>query len=470
MKTSNSIILISFLLLAFTTGDCKSEYILPPQASSVCASDINLDGSMDIIVGHIYSQLINWTGITMMINDGNGYLMQDTFYLNGQHRTVLVDKLNNNDEPDLVTQYYDGTISKIGILFDFLENQNNLYYINLTNYADYISKGDINGDGFVDIVFAFNVEKQFGVSYNSGTGNFSEPDYYETELYPNDLAVGDIDGNGRDDIAIAGSNTEIYYSFETGFELFNFTGYEHDVELTDMDKDGDLDIITLWGIINTTVIIYENFGYQNFQQHIIYMLSSISGGASTPDLNNDSLADVTFFAGNNFKFLLNVGQFSFTDPDSVVIPDYYQDYCWGNIDKNYFPDIIIIKSSDDYVPNLKILFNDGNGNFVDNPITTIENPILNNQNPKFNCFPNPFTTETTFEYTINKANQAELSVYDLQGKLIACLTNNDIQGGVHSLKWNGLDNGGKPSKPGPLVAYLKVGGKVRQSIKLIKLK
>jgi len=274
MKPLKSILNIAFLLLAFNTGDSKSEYILPPQASSVCAADLNLDGNLDIVVGHSYSQLIDWTGITMLINDGNGYLAKDTFYLNGQHTKVLVDKLNNNDEPDLVTQYYDGITSQIGILFDFFEGQSNLVNLDLTSYADYISKGDVNGDGFSDIIFASNNGKYWGVIYNEGTGNFTGPSYYSTEYWPNDLAVGDIDGNGRDDIALCGTDTEIYYSFESGFEYFLLSGIEHDIELDDMDNDGDLDVITVWGAF-VQLISFTKISVIKISNKISYFLFKV---------------------------------------------------------------------------------------------------------------------------------------------------------------------------------------------------
>jgi hypothetical protein len=175
MKTSKAIILITFLLLAFTTGDSKSEYILPLKANSVCSADLDLDGDMDIVVGHNYSSSADWTGISMVMNNGDGFFSIDTFYLNGQHRTVLTDNFDNNSELDLVTQYYTGETSQIGVLFNFIENQSNLTSIDITYYADLISKGDINGDGFIDIVCAYNYEQQWGVLYNDGTGNFSEP-------------------------------------------------------------------------------------------------------------------------------------------------------------------------------------------------------------------------------------------------------------------------------------------------------
>ncbi len=455
------------LVLAFTTGDSKSEYILPLRASSVYSADIDLDGDMDIVVGHNYSSITDWTGITVMINNGDGYFSVDSLYLNGQHRRVLIGKINNNEEQDLITQCYDGNSSQIGVLFDFVENQNNLLSIDIVNYADRMETGDINGDGYTDIVFAFGVEQQWGVIYNDGTGNFSEPEYYDTELYPNNIAVGDIDGNGRDDIALAGSNTEIWYSFENGFETFYFTGAEHDIDLKDMDNDGDMDVITLWGAFSTTVVVYENLGYQNFQSHYVCMLPTTSGGLRTSDLNNDSYADISFSAGGNFKYLTNKGNMTFTGPDSIVIPGFaYGIHIWRDLDKNTYPDIIVTKLLGIYAPNLKILFNDGEGNFGENPMVSNPSKKAISQN-SIHCYPNPFSIKTNIAvHTVE--NNAEVVLYNLSGKEVKQLTQSVINEGSGNFVWDGTNDAGEICKAGTYLLVLKVNGSVLQTAKLIK--
>ncbi|MCD4698090.1 MAG: hypothetical protein K8S16_17835 [Bacteroidales bacterium] len=50
----NFLLLIPLLLLAFTIGDSKNEYNVPRAAYSVCTNGLDLDGDMDIVVGHNY--------------------------------------------------------------------------------------------------------------------------------------------------------------------------------------------------------------------------------------------------------------------------------------------------------------------------------------------------------------------------------------------------------------------------------
>ena len=107
------LIIISILLLAFKTGDNRSEYNVPLNAISVCAGDLDLDGDMDIVCSHNYNWQTQWSGISILENNGEGYFTLDSFYLYGNHWDVLINIINNNDELDLVTQFEDEKQYKI---------------------------------------------------------------------------------------------------------------------------------------------------------------------------------------------------------------------------------------------------------------------------------------------------------------------------------------------------------------------
>ena len=76
-------------------------------------------------------------------------------------------------------------------------------------------------------------------------------------------------------------------------------------------------------------------------------------------------------------------------------------------------------------------------------------------------YPNPFTSETLFEYTLDKATQVQLSIFNSIGQLVGQLLNDRKQAGTHSVTWRPE---GLP--PGIYSYRLKMGQKV-QAGKLI---
>jgi hypothetical protein len=455
------ILIVPVFLFAFTAGDTKSEYILPLRASSVCTTDLDLDGDIDIIVGHKYSSLTAWGGLSIMENDGQGNLqLADSFYVDYGFPFVHADTFDNNAIPDIFSIHITANPYTVyaGIVYNYAETQFDSlksFVINYDEMVDYITSGDVNGDGYNDIVYASNTDKFWRVLYNDGTGNFNGSPYYYTEYSPNDIAIGDIDSNGLDDIAIAGTDTEIYFSFETGFEYFLLSGIEHDIELADMENDGDIDVITVYGAFITNYIIYENIGYQNFEQKIIFSFQGASGGLLTPDLNNDSLPEITFMDGEKYFILYNKGNLEFTLPDTIT-PENFSwstNYCWGDLDNNSFPDIIVFKDMGIYAPNLKVLYNDGNGNFGENPITDIEIPMSKKQKPNLQCYPNPFKTSTQICFEIGNKAKVQIKIFDNSGKPVNALNQGIMDKGSHCVEFSAE---GLP--PGIYFCSLEVNG------------
>jgi hypothetical protein len=347
----------------------------------------------------------------------------------------------------------------------------------------YFCSGDINNDNFNDIAFASNNGQFWGVIYNDGLGGFSAPEYYEIEdSYPTDIACGDLNGNGREDIVVCGSKVEIHYSFEEGFESQLLTEHETRARITDFDLDGDNDIIALTDG-KAAFSIFENTGNNAFTEHEEYNIEPAGNKFITTDMNNNDLPDIVFLSHfplfpdtiGGIYLIYNEGNNTLAgQPQFIPLENYGEG--WRNIhcedmDGNGYNDIVIVRTL--YAPlpaNLTILFNDGDGNFVPEPLNIQEYPENANRNNTLTCYPNPFKRETTFEINLKKPAQAELVVYNLKGRFIRKLTNKFQKGGpIIKIKWNGLDESGNSCKPGPYIVYLKVNGKIRRTIKLIKL-
>jgi hypothetical protein len=74
-----------------------------------------------------------------------------------------------------------------------------------------------------------------------------------------------------------------------------------------------------------------------------------------------------------------------------------------------------------------------------------------------NIYPNPFNTETTIEFTTNIAKQINISIYNLNGKLIKTLKDEYFTPGKYRLIWNGKAENGKEVNKGLYLVRLQSG-------------
>jgi hypothetical protein len=74
--------------------------------------------------------------------------------------------------------------------------------------------------------------------------------------------------------------------------------------------------------------------------------------------------------------------------------------------------------------------------------------------------PNPFNPRTTIRFDLPVAGQAQLSIYDLAGRLVRVLVEGEIPAGSHEAVWDGRDQSGRSAPSGTYLARLVAGGKV----------
>ena len=304
------------------------------------------------------------------------------------------------------------------------------------------------------------------------------------------IACGNLNEDNREDVVVSGARVDIYFSYEDSHELYSIDEGEYRIEIADFDLDGDNDILglsDLYMIGLAQFTFYENLGNNSFLKHEPFNFQPPGSKFIVSDINNDTLPDVVFLShysknankddkGGSIYIFYNLGNFQLGDSMRIPVEaspyEGDRDVFCSDLDDNGYNDIILTRQVNVPTPNLKILFNDGVGNFVENPQTNVSDPNSNNylkQKPILGCYPNPFSTETTFEYKIEETASVVLSVYNLQGSLIIHLINNFKKGGqINIVKWDGLDKSGKACKPGIYIVSLSIKGKLAKSIKLIK--
>ncbi len=221
--------------------------------------------------------------------------------------------------------------------------------------AQFVTLGDIDGDGDVDAVLG----NSGAVAVNDGTAVFTDSGQ---RLTPGgDLELGDIDGDG--DLDVVGTN-EVWLNDGTG--LFTDTnqslGGGITVAVGDLDGDGDLDAMV--GVAYTSNRVFLNDGNGTFSNSGQTNLGTASP-QSIEFADFDGDGDLDAFAANNGpanEVWLNDGSGVFTNSGQAMggfRPT--QDVELGDFDGDGDVDALVVNQSQ---PN-RLWLNDGDGLFTD---------------------------------------------------------------------------------------------------------
>ena len=70
-------------------------------------------------------------------------------------------------------------------------------------------------------------------------------------------------------------------------------------------------------------------------------------------------------------------------------------------------------------------------------------------------FPNPFNPTTTFKYQLPRTCHVDVRVFDLLGKEISVLVDQEVEAGYHSVVWNGTNSYGVMAASGVYLITFK---------------
>lgn len=466
----------------------RSQYTVPRNVWSVCATDLDNDEHMDLITGHNYDWFTYWGGISIIENMGYGnFQIKDSLYFYGG-QVILSGNLNSNPLPEIIFRKWD-TAQFIGLLYDNTYSDTSFLNISSDKPASYMDLGDVDFNGYSDILFASNNGQFWGIFYNYGNRVFSSPEFhYVTDYYPLDIACGDLNGDGREDVAISGQDMEVYYSLPTGFQKTTYPDAQKSMlGILDFDGDGFKDLITGadLSLINiTSMVIYRNQADTNLEALPEVYFNPGSTDFCVNDFNGDELPDVAFLSYfpyiggggpdtiGGIYILYNTGDFQVSDPQYVPVTnrgEAWRHFTSADLDGNGYNDFAVVKTLEGPLEgNLELLFNDGKGNFSGNPVGSGVD-VTNPQTLSISAYPNPFTDKTTISLCTQKSCHVDLYVYDLHSRTIQGLVGRQLPMGDHTFQWNGCHSSGDACKPGVYLVTLKIDGRLIQTMKLIKL-
>ena len=378
--------------------------------------DIDGDGDLDVVIS-------GDNGNKLWINNGKGEFSMSENSLEGYSVGIKLADLDKDGDLDLfisISEWDRGVPNKV-----YLNDGSGKFTSNgqeLGNKASPdVELADLDGDGDLDAFVAnhptwqnnqYQNDGQNEVWFNDGTGKFTNSGQNLGNGLSTDVELGDMDDDGDIDAIVTNNdgnyNNEIWINDGKGvFTEGNTTAFNFKSSgcaLGDIDGDGDLDVFFANVAANT---VFINDSHANFSNSNQYLGSTRSYNAMLIDIDGDGdldavVANGEYTAEKTNKIYFNDSKGVFTESSTFI----------GN-GKSY--SVNCFDADNDGDKDILIINNGNNELFLNQSITSDIQTFFHNG---FEVFPNPVEGVFTITLESTPGLNATAGIYNVNGKMV----------------------------------------------------
>lgn len=304
------------------------QYFAGQYPRGITTADFDGNSYLDFAVCLMFDSLC------VFLNDGDGtFGTPQRIELSGTCERLCTDLFNDDSYPDLAVLHNgDDT-------FTLLTNDGSggfsiadVYAIG--SYSQDLASGDLNGDGFPDLVIGGD---SLSIMLNDGSGAFNTVTNYWFGLEPYYVAVAQIDGSAGLDVV---ARVLPYFGSDDNGGIALLSNYGDgtlmyspridaidqiaDVRATDIDNDNDPDLAAVsWWLASDhdSLLVLQNDGSGAFSTRSKYRIGKRAWSVTPSDINKDNLDDLIIgYNDSNFvSVFINSGSGSYAGPINYVV-------------------------------------------------------------------------------------------------------------------------------------------------------
>lgn len=302
-------------------------------------SDVDNDGDMDVLItGNTSSPTAT---ANLYFNDGSG-----NFTIAGGNAfepcnsgDIDFGDIDGDNDPDVLITGFNASNDVVANLYRN-DGSGVFTLISGTPFKGVSSSSvefiDVDNDFDLDLLICGADSSGLGTANlyeNSGTGSFTlvTGSSFEKVQF-GDIAFGDTDNDGDEDILITGLNdsseyvAKFYVNNGSSFSLVHNTPFPgvflHSSTFADLNNDGDLDLLHIGNASGGLIAhVYENQGSNNFVVSDTMLIGSYNGSNIVVDLNGDNKLDIVT-TGTSFTAPLRAPKIYFNQTVTTSVADF----------------------------------------------------------------------------------------------------------------------------------------------------
>jgi hypothetical protein len=231
-----------------------------------------------------------------------------------------------------------------------------------------VAIGDVNGDGRPDLAVANYISSTVSVLLGTGTGGFGAKTDFATGTQPYSVAIGDVSGDGRPDLAVANAaSSTVSVLLGTGAGGFGAktdfaTGTSpRSVAIGDVSGDGRPDLAVANDASSTVSVLLGN-GAGGFGAKTDFATGSAPYSVAIGDVSGDGRPDlvVANLASSTVSVLLGTGAGGFGAKTDFATGSFPISVAIGDVSVDGRPDLAVANANSNTV---SVLLGNGAGGF-----------------------------------------------------------------------------------------------------------